>query len=146
MLGNLESKPPLLWSALGLFIIGFIFSFAVFHFNLFPQENELVFRSYPSLNIILMSLGAFILLKVAGEKIPLPLARLSEAASNVSFGIYLVHPLVFVWMALAWRAAGFESEVGNALFVIPLAALVNFVLSWMIVFIIRKIPVLRAAV
>ena len=146
VLGNLESKPHLLWFALGLFIIGFIFSFAVFHFNLFPQENELVFRSYPSLNIILMSLAAFVLLKAAGEKIPLPLARLSEAASNVSFGIYLVHPLVFVWMALVWRAAGFESEAGNTLFVIPLAALVNFVLSWMIVFIIRKIPVLRAAV
>ena len=146
VLGGLETKASLLWPALGLFMISFIFSFAVFHFNLFPQENELVFRSYPSLNIILMSLGAFVLVKAAGEKISLPLARLSGEASKVSFGIYLIHPLVFVWMALGWNALGFETDAGNAIFVIPLAALVNFVLSWMIVFVISRIPVLRAAV
>jgi len=146
VLGGLETKPPLLWSALGLFMISFIFTFAVFHFNLPPHGNELVFRSYPSLNIILMSIGVFVLVKAAGEKISLSLTWLSGEASKVSFGIYLIHPLVFVWMALGWRALGFETVAGNALFVIPLAALSNFLLSWMIVFIISKIPVLRTAV
>jgi surface polysaccharide O-acyltransferase-like enzyme len=146
LLGGLETKAPLLWLALGLFITSFIFSFVVFRFNLFPQENELVFRSYPSLNIILMSLGAFLLIKAAGEKISPWLAGLSGEASKVSFGIYLIHPLVFAWMALGWKTLGFETETGNAIFVIPLAALVNFLLSWTIVFVISKIPVLRAAV
>lgn len=146
LLGGLETKPPLLWSALGLFIIGFIFTFAVFYLNLFPQENELVFRSYPSLNIILMSLGAFILVKTMGEKISPQLARLSSEAGRVSFGIYLIHPLVFMWMALGWNALGFQTDSGNSILVIPLAALVNFLLSWMIIFVISKIPFLRAAV
>ncbi len=146
LLGGLETKPPLLWPVLGLFITSFIFTFAVFHYNLFPQENELVFRSYPSLNIILMSIGAFVLIKAAGEKIPLPFVWLSEEASKVSFGVYLIHPIIFTWMALGWNALGLETNDGNSIFVIPLAALVNFALSWMIVFVISKIPFLRAAV
>ena len=146
LLGGLETKPPLLWPALGLFITNFIFTFAVFHFDLFPQESELVFRSYPSLNIILMSIGAFILIKAAGEKISLPLVRLSAEASKVSFGVYLIHPIIYTWMALGWNALGLETKFGNSIFVVPLAALVNFVISWMVVFVISKIPFLRAAV
>ena len=146
LLGGLETKPPLLWPALGLFITNFIFTFAVFHFDLFPQESELVFRSYPSLNIILMSIGAFILIKAAGEEISLPLVRLSAEASKVSFGVYLIHPIIYTWMALGWNALGLETKFGNSIFVVPLAALVNFVISWMVVFVISKIPFLRAAV
>jgi surface polysaccharide O-acyltransferase-like enzyme len=145
-LGRLETKPPLLWSALGLFMTGIIFSFAVFHYDLPPQNNEMVFRSYPSLNIILMSLGAFILIKAAGEKISAPLARFSSGVSKASFGIYLIHPLVFMCMTLGWNALGFQTAAGNSIFIIPLAASVNFLLSWLIVFLISKIPILRAAV
>jgi len=146
LLGGLETRAPLLRAALGLFIISFIFTFAVFHLNLFPQENELVFRSYPSLNIVLMSLGAFVLIKAAGEKISPRAARISSEASQVSFGVYLIHPIIYAWIALGWNALGFETDAGNAIFVIPLAALANFVISWMIVFVIGRIPVLRAAV
>lgn len=146
LLGGLETKPPLLWSALGLFIFGFFFTFAVFHLNLPPQDNELVFRSYPSLNIILMSLGAFVLIRAGGEKISASLARVSSEAGKVSFGIYLIHPILFAWMALGWNALGLQTGSGNSILVIPLAALVNFLISWGIVFLISKIPFLRAAV
>ena len=146
LLGRLETRPPLLWAALGVFIIGFIFTVTVFQFNFPPQDNELVFRSYPSLNVVLMSLGAFVLIKAAGEKISPQIARISSEASKVSFGIYLIHPIVFVWMTLAWNALGFQTNAGDFIFVIPLAALINFLLSWLIVFAISKIPVVRAAV
>ncbi len=146
LLGGLETRAPLLWAALGLFITSFLFTFAVFHLNLPPQDNELVFRSYPSLNIVLMSLGAFVLLKAAGEKISPQLARLSSEAGKVSFGIYLIHPLVFGWMTLAWNALGFQTNTASPIFAIPLATLVNFLLSWVVVFVISKIPFLRAAV
>jgi surface polysaccharide O-acyltransferase-like enzyme len=145
-LGRLDLKPPLFWSALGLFITGFLFTFAVFYFDLPPQKNELVFRSYPSLNITLMSLGAFILIKTIGEKISPQLAQLSREAGRASFGIYLIHPIIFTWMALGWNALGFQTNSGSSIFVIPLAALVNFLLSWLIILVISKIPILRAIV
>jgi len=50
-LGRMEIMPRLLWIALGLFAVGFAFTFAVFHFDMPPQKNELPFRSYPSLNM-----------------------------------------------------------------------------------------------
>jgi hypothetical protein len=49
-------------------------------------------------------------------------------------------------MALGWNALGFQTAAGNSFFVIPLAALTNFLLSWIIVFVISKIPLLRTAV
>jgi surface polysaccharide O-acyltransferase-like enzyme len=146
LLGGLETKPPLLWVGLGLFITGFFFTFAVIYLNLPPQDNELVFRSYPSLNIILMSLGGFVLIKAMGERISPQLARLSSEAGKVSFGIYLIHPLMFAWMALGWNALGFQTDAMNPMIAIPLAALVNFLLSWAVVFVISRIPLLRAAV
>ncbi len=145
-LGRLETKPPLTWAAAGLFITGIIFTFAVFYFDLPPQNNELVFRSYPSLNIVLMSLGAFVLIKAAGEKISARWVGISSNASRASFGIYLIHPIVFAWMAFGWAALGFRTAAGNSILVIPLAALVNFLLSWMIVFLISKIPFVREVV
>jgi surface polysaccharide O-acyltransferase-like enzyme len=146
-LGRLDLKPPLFWSALGLYITGLLFTFVVFYFNLPPQHNELVFRSYPSLNIVLMSLAAFILIKVWGERISPQFARFSQEVGKASFGIYLVHPIVLVWMTLAWNAFGLSMKWGpSAILIIPIATIVNFLLSWFLVFVIRKIPLLRAIV
>jgi len=145
-LGRMETKPSLLWTAHGLFITGLVFTFVVFQYDLPPKNNELVFRSYPSLNIILMSLGAFILIRVAGGKISTRLAGLSRQASKASFGIYLIHPMVYTWMALSWNALGFQTAAGNSILVIPLAASANYFLSWLIIFLISKIPILRATV
>lgn len=145
-LGRLESKAPLILTAAGLFLLSLIFTFAVFYFDLPPQNNELVFRSYPSLNIILMSLAAFILIKSVGEKISIPLARFSSRVSKASFGIYLIHLLLFVWMAAGWEALGFHTDAGISILVIPLITSLNLLLSWLLVFVIGKIPFLRAVV
>ena len=145
-LGRLETTPRLLWIALGLFVVGASFTFAVFYFDLAPQNNELVFRSYPSLNIVVMAMAVFILLKAAGERISPRLARFSAIVSQSSFGIYLVHSIILGWMVFAWESLGFATAAGPSLIVIPLVALVNFLFSWGVTFVMRKIPILRAAV
>ena len=145
-LGRLETTPRLLWMGLGLFLAGFAFTFAVFYLDLPPQNNELPFRSYPSLNIILMSIGAFILLKAAGERIPSWLARLSNLVSPSSFGIYLVHSVILTLMAAGWESLGFKTAAGHSLLVIPLVAVITFLLSWGITAIMRKTPILRTIV
>jgi surface polysaccharide O-acyltransferase-like enzyme len=145
-LGGLETTPRLLWLALGLVIAGYAFTFAVFAFDLPPQNNELPFRSYPSLNIILMAIGAFLLLKAAGERIPGWLARLSALVSPASFGIYLIHSVILTLMVAGWEALGYQPAAGFSLWVIPLVALIAFLLSWMTTAILRKIPILRSIV
>jgi surface polysaccharide O-acyltransferase-like enzyme len=145
-LGRLETTPRLLWTAAGLFLAGYAFTFAVFFLDLPPQGNEFPFRSYPSLNIILMAIGAFLLLKAAGERISPWLARLSHVVSPSSFGIYLVHSIIMTGMAAAWEALGYQTASGPSLLVIPLVAVIAFLLSWGVTAILRKIPLLRLIV
>ncbi|MFZ5856500.1 MAG: acyltransferase [Chloroflexota bacterium] len=145
-LGRLQTTPRLLWIAAAFFTVGFISTFAVFYFDLPPQNNELPFRSYPSLNIIIMAIGTFLLLKAAGERIRPWLARLSSLVSPSTFGIYLVHSFVLIGMAAAWNALGFATQDGSSLLVIPIVTLIAFLLSWGITALIRKIPILRMLV
>ena len=146
VLGRLEITPQTRWLALAVFIIGFLFSFSVFNFNLPPQENELPFRSYPSLNIILMSLAAFVLVREIGERVSDTVDQISILVSRASFGIYLIHPMLLRWLTLIWENLGFDPATGNSLIVIPVVTLIAFLLSWAITSILSKIPYVRTIV
>jgi surface polysaccharide O-acyltransferase-like enzyme len=145
-LGGMGVLPTRRNTTLGLFAAGFIFSFIVFYFDLPPLDNEMVFRSYPSFNIILMSLGAFVMIKYLGERTPPALARFSGRASQYGFGIYLVHPLILKWMMTGWRHLGFDPQSGSSVIVIPVVAVIAFLLSWGCAYLISRIPILRAIV
>ncbi len=145
-LGRLVTTPRLLWTAAALFAVGFVSTFAVFYFNLSPQDNELPFRSYPSLNIIVMAIGAFIFVKAAGERMRPHIAAISSLVSPSTFGIYLIHSFVLIGMAAAWESFGFETASGNSILVIPLVTIPAFLISWGVTALMRKVPVLRALV
>lgn len=142
-IGNMENSKKLLHWGVGLFLSGFISSFVIFYFNVPPYDNELIFRSYPSLNIILMSLGAFILMRIFGEKSPSSIGEISNRVGRLSFGIYLIHMLILASMQIAWKRLGFEPQSGNPWIVIPLVALVAFSISWIFSYVISKIPVIQ---
>ncbi len=145
-LGRLQTTPRLLWSAFGLFLASAGFSFAVFFFHIPPEDNELVFRSYPSLNVILMACSVFVLLKAVGEKYPARFLAPLRVFSDASFGTYLVHFLVLYWISLGWRALGFQTQVGASYIVIPLVTVIAFLVSFAITYILRKIPIVRSIV
>jgi len=144
--GRLELTPRLLWSAICIFLTSFVFTYAVHYFNLPPQNNETVFRSYPSLNVVLMSVAAFLLVRVAGGRITSRFVPALTLFSQTSFGIYLVHLFVMNWAALGWKALGFSTEVGPSALVIPLVALAVFLISFLITYILRKIPLVCSIV
>jgi surface polysaccharide O-acyltransferase-like enzyme len=146
VLGRLEITPQIRRLALAVFIVSFLFSFSVFNFNLPPLDNELPFRSYPSLNIVLMSLAAFVLVKEIGERVSGTLNQVSVLVSHASFGIYLIHPMVLRWITLIWENFGFNPATGSSLIVIPVMTLVVFLLSWTITSILSRIPYIRAIV
>lgn len=146
VLGRLEITPQTRRIAFAVFLIGFLFSFSVFNFNLPPQDNELPFRSYPSINIILMSLAAFILVRATGGKVSGALNQISILVSRASFGIYLIHPMLLRWLTLFWENLGFDPATGSSLIVIPVVTLIAFLLSWAITSILSKIPYVRAIV
>lgn len=145
-LGGEESPPQGLRAGLTLLTFGFLFTFCILFFDIPPIDNELPFRSYQSFNIILMSAGAFITLRSMAEKAPPRLIALARHGGKASFGIYLVHLLVLRGLSLLWVALGFDPQAGNAVIIIPLVATAAFFLSWAVVYLIQRIPVLRSTV
>lgn len=145
-LGKQENTPQTLYIGIAMFGIGILWTFAVFYLDLPPDDNELVFRSYQSINIILMSLGAFIILKMVGEKANRLIVEVARQGGKVSFGIYLIHLLVLdVLLALANKTSLNVQEF-NSIVIIPLVAVVAFLISWVVSYVIQKIPILRSIV
>lgn len=143
-LGRLQNHPRLLWGAWAAFAVGLLATFAVFYLDIPPIDNELILRDYPSLNIVVMSLGAFLLLKAAGERAPARLGNLSTISRPVIFGIYLIHPMLLRWAADERMALGFDPFAVNALIMTPIVALLAFAVCWLLVHLAVKVPILRS--
>ena len=102
--------------------------------------NE-TFYSYLSPNVIFASIASFWLLRLLGEAVELRLSSRSKevltSLSQASLGIYLIHPLVMKLLAFK---AGISPYMGNPLWSIPLIALITTVISFGIIWVLKKIP------
>lgn len=102
-------------------------------------ESE-YFVSYLSANIVLMTAFAFILLREVhiGDRLNNILVPLSRA----SFGIYLAHVIVLAELERIPFISSWFS-MGSSEYMIPLIGLIVFLVSFIVVAVIQKIPVLR---
>ena len=146
LLGQLELTPRLRGLAWGLFLAGLVFTFAVFHLDLPPNNNELVFRSYPSLDILIMSIGAFLLMRTAGERVDSRHANWLKVFSQASFGIYLVHSLFLTWFESYWQSLGYQTASGPSILVIPLVTILLYFASFAATYLLQRIPILKYTV
>ena len=143
-LGKMEfSKKALIFFS-ALFILGFLFTFLVLFLDIPPRGsvNEIVFRSYLSINIIVMTAASYVLLKFIGGKITgfLPIL---DVLSKASFGIFLVHPIVLRWMQQGWETLDFSVGTNSSLWTIPLAALIAYLASFILIITLKKIPLIK---
>jgi surface polysaccharide O-acyltransferase-like enzyme len=129
-----------------MFSVGLISTFLVFSLDIPPQNNEAVFRSYLSANIILMSAAMMIFLKAYGSKLSSGFYRLLDPFSQASFGIYLIHPIVLVWFAQWLDAIGWQRTDGPSLVLIPVVAILGFLVTYLITLVLRKIPIVQTTV
>ncbi len=95
-LGRINFSPKKILLAIFLFFFGFLFTFFVFFLNLPPRDNETVFRSYLSLNIVLMSSAAFFSFEEGFARIALLLVAQAPA--------YELHHL--------WYLPGSPTDIG----------------------------------
>jgi surface polysaccharide O-acyltransferase-like enzyme len=130
----------------GLAALLLIFSLATTAVQYFVNSRGLTteyFVGYLSVNIVLMTAFAFILLREVqiGDNLYNILAPLSRA----SFGIYLVHVIVLdEFQKLPYISSWFS--VGSSVYMVPILGLLGFFVSFIIVAVIQKIPVLRWSV
>jgi len=103
------------------------------------------FYSYFSPPVVLASLCGFMLLKELGQTLG-SAGRLVRTISATAFGVYLIH--IFVIELLRTGTLGFRlySWMAPSVYMIPLTALVVFVLSVALVFVMRKFPLIRMIV
>ena len=145
-LGRLELNRKRLIVFTALFLIGFIGTFVVFYLDLPPKNNELIFRSYLSINIILMAVFILMFLRVLGEIFSSQVNRWLNLFSQASFGIYLMHPILMRWIEQGWIALGFDTGIGTSILVIPFIAIIGFLASFVVTMALRKIPILKSIV
>ena len=103
------------------------------------------FYSYFSPPTVLASICGFLLLKDWGQNMG-RVEKVLQIVSTCSFGIFLVH--IFVTDLLRTGSLGFRlySWMAPSVYMIPITALAVFTLSFGIVFVLRKIPVLKQLV
>jgi len=141
---NLSARGKIL-SALGI-VIAIAVTFV--GTNLLSVNSEPIdayFYSYFSPPTVLASICGFLLLKELGQNIGRA-GKPLRVVSACSFGIFLIH--IFVTDLLRTGRLGFRlySWMAPSIYMIPLTALAVFILSFGIVFLLRKIPVLKQVV
>jgi surface polysaccharide O-acyltransferase-like enzyme len=94
---------------------------------------------YEPLNpaVLLLSISVFLIAKLTVPKVPPVITRIRDFAGKYNFGIYLSHALV---LYLLEDPFGISYKMGAPIFSIPLTALICFVLSLALVWLISKIP------
>lgn len=103
------------------------------------------FYSYFSPSTILASICGYLLLKDLGQN-PGRASQVIRTVSASAFGIYLIHIMVVEWLRKGDLGFRIYSWMAPSIYMIPLTALAVFVLSFSIVFGMRKIPVLKMLV
>lgn len=106
--------------------------------------------SYFAPNVIFMSISIFLLFKnISWEKLinkKLYLYKLILTLSNTSFGIYLVHLLVLDIISSGVIGITIDPFLFNPIIGISLVSAITFLLSYFVVIIFQKIPLLNKAV
>ncbi len=150
MMGYLLADVSLTRRGRILSAIGCIIAIAVIFFgtNLLSANAgpiDAYFYSYFSPPTVLASICGFLLLKDLGQNLG-KAGALVRTISSTSFGIFLIH--IFVIQLLRNGDLGFRlySWMAPSVYMIPLTGLVVFALSFAIVFVLQKIPVIKMLV
>ena len=91
--------------------------------------------NYFSLNTMMQAMAVFIALKGTSvtKKIP---AKLQHAVSDYSYGIYLVHIVI---IGILYKNGIFWT-MANPIISVPVVVIITLMVSWAIIFLLRKIP------
>ncbi len=141
LLGKLEFSNKLTWTfAAAYLVFGAYTIYATYALSANAGDYVQYYYWYTRINIVLMSFSAFLLFKKWGEMISSTWAvRWFRYFAQASFGIYLIHVAVLIYL----RRMGISAFSGPAVYTVPLVSMLIMAISWGLVAIIRRIPVLR---
>ena len=104
------------------------------------------FYDFVSLNVILASSAAFLLFRWISDRKPFTSSNFQAILRTVAtgtFGIYLIHIIVIEVLSSWIPFLQINSFMGNAIWSVPLVSAIVFILSFLIVRILQKLPILK---
>ena len=130
-----------------IWVIGTLITiFGTYLFTRNSGQFEGFFYDFVSINVILISSAAFLLLRWVSERKPFtsPNAQaMLRTIATRTFGIYLIHILIIEVLSSWIPFLHINSLMGNAIWSVPLVSTIVFTLSFLIVRILQKIPILK---
>lgn len=108
---------------------------------LFQHYNGISTLMYEPLSwpIVILSLAMFLLMRFTQPKVPAVFITIRDFVGKYNYGIYLAHALILTLLDDD-ELANLSYKTFNPLFSIPVTALVCFVLSLLLVYLVNKIP------
>ncbi|MCW8890351.1 MAG: acyltransferase family protein [Sedimenticola sp.] len=114
-------------------------------------RNEGVFvdylYSYLSPNIILMSMAFFILVKYYSETLHFIqndfFRKIISLLSSASLGIYLIHTMILYVLRKGDLGFSLSAFTFDAVMAVPATAITAFILSFFVIYLVRKIPIIQ---
>jgi surface polysaccharide O-acyltransferase-like enzyme len=103
----------------------------------YPRLPGTMFYEPVSPAVLMLSASIFIVFKVASPKLSPMAARIRDFAGRYNYGLYLGHALVLYFLD---DHLGISYKLCTPVVAIPLTALVCFIITLMLVWIINKIP------
>ena len=147
LLGEIKlSRLKMILAAL-LWAIGTLITIiGTYFFTQYSDQFDSFFYNFASFSVILASGASFLLLRWISERkylISPGTQALTRTLATSAFGIYLIHILVIEALSSWIPWVHINSLIGNAIWSIPLVSILVFSLSFLIVHILQRIPVLN---
>jgi surface polysaccharide O-acyltransferase-like enzyme len=148
LLGTMKIDRRLLTIGGILWVAADLFTILITYFLTAANDNfSGIFYTYLQPNIILASAGAYMLLMWVGKLGVFQIPRLQKillTISKASFGIYLIHPLIFKIIRSLFNQI--EDWIAHPVWGTPLVTIVLFSISFSSVYLLQKIPILKRTV
>lgn len=150
LLVRIPIKKWMIWLSAFVYLASAVFTGYMTAYYIINRPPMVEFYQYLlGINIVFLSVSAYILLKAAGEAIfstPRPrLAKIAVGLTSASFGMYLVHVFVLNFLR-AQTFVPLGPLDGPAILMIPVTTIATFIISWVIIFVLQKIPYIRTLV
>ena len=147
LLTRIRITKTMLWAAAAVYVgLGVYTGYVTYIYTDFAGKLVDYFQYLLGLNIVLLAASLYILLKAWGDRLfsaPHPwLEKVAVNLTSASFGMYLVHVFVLDFL----KRYSISPLDGPAIYMIPVTTLVVFIISWIIIAILQKIPYVRSLV
>jgi surface polysaccharide O-acyltransferase-like enzyme len=101
------------------------------------------FYHYLNTPVVLISIAVFLLFKSLRNTLSNRSRPFIQAVNKASLGIYLIHPWILLSLSTQWKI---DALFIHPLFGIPLLAGLTFLISFLIISVLRKVPIVEKLV